>query len=81
MIVTLHKHRKKRDKLVKEYQVVWHNVKHWYNICVNNQKVMSVAFFEANFKQQFETLFVLAEQIKQFYDIFDAYSDAIAQAA
>ena len=38
---------------------------------------MSVASFEANFKKSFEAVFVLAGQIKQYYEIFDGYSNTI----
>ena len=69
-----------RDSLVSQYQVVWNKVIYFYESFLQNNTIMSVAFFEANFKKQFETLFLLADQIKQYYNIFDGYSDAIAQA-
>ena len=38
---------------------------------------MTAAIFEANFEKQFETLFVLSDQIRKFGNTFDDYSDAI----
>jgi len=42
---------------------------------------MSAAVFEANFEKKFESIFTLADQIRQFGDIFNDYSDAISRIA
>ena len=77
IILALQKHVNNRDIACKEYQVLWYNIKYWYGICINNPKIMTSAIFETNFEKQFEQLFLLSDRIREFGNIFDAYSETI----
>ena len=75
----LRTHTTARDSLVFEYQTVWSRVKYLFNsISHTNISNKPVSFFEENFKEQFETLNSLAEQIKGYYEIFDGFYNTIA---
>ena len=77
----LRTHTTARDSLVFEYQTVWSRVKYLFNsLSHTNISDKPALFFEENFKNQFETLNSLAQQVKNYYDIFNAFYDTIAQA-
>ena len=60
---------------------MWSRVKYLFNsISHTNISDKPASFFEENFKNQFETLNSLAEQIKNYHEIFNGFYDTIAQA-
>ena len=77
----LRTHMTARDSLVFEYTTVWSRVKYLFtSLSQTDFSNKPVSFFEHNFKNQFETLNSLAQQVKNYYDIFNAFYDTIAQA-